>query len=446
MTFLFFYLFGSWVFVLTLSMGEFIFSVSYARREKFVLRYLLSRAAVLALSSLPTALYYVADVTTQNVVVSNLAVIVAYLMMFAMVVLSMMFSYREPFLRCLVSGTLGFLCQNIFYGAYFILDELTGLNILLYSALSFPAAFTLAFFLQLVIAAAVLAACYFLFAARAMRYAVYPMSPLSSVTIAAVALLFVLVFNALGNIFNTDSTMVNVFVRLLLMTCCIGILTLYVILVKDQFVERESAIVSQLDDEVRRHYTQMKETMELIDIKCHDIKHYIAAAGAGKGIAMDELKDLVTIYDTSVKTGNDVIDTLLAERALYCSTHGIRLTVIADASCLSFISTGDMCSLFGNMIENAVEAVRQVEEEDRRLINVNIRPVAGQVFFSVENTFVGKPVLEGGLPKTSKRGGGYHGYGMKSIRMIAEKYDGVFSFSAEGGLFRVSILFPTSAK
>ena len=440
-----FYFSGSWIFLLTLSMGEYIFSVSYARREKFALRYFLSRALVLALSCLPTALYYLIDVNLQNIVVTNIVVIVVYLLMFGMVILSMMFSYREPFLRCLVSGSLGFLCQNIYYGFFSILDMSAGLSTLLYTHLAFPAAFVLTSVLQLVCAAAILAACYFLFAGRTMRYAVGPIRRSSSIAISVAALLFVLVFNALGNIFQTENTAIDIFVRSLLMICCLGLLTLYVILIKDQFVERESAIVSKLDEEVRRHYAQMKETMELIDVKCHDIKHYIAAAGEGKGVALDELKDLVTIYDTSVKTGNEVIDTLLAERALYCSAHGIRLTVIADASCLNFIATGDMCSLFGNMIENAVEAVDRVKEADKRLISVNIRPVAGQAFLSVENYFVGDPKVEDGLPKTSKGDTGFHGYGMKSIRMVAEKYDGIFSFKAEGGIFRVSVLFPLPA-
>lgn len=48
----------------------------------------------------------------------------------------------------------------------------------------------------------------------------------------------------------------------------------------------------------------------------------------------------------------------------------------------------------------------------------------------------------GGLPATSKPDKAYHGYGLKSIRYVAEKYGGVFSYKAEGGIFRASVLFP----
>ena len=109
-----YYLTGSWIFIITLSMGEFIFSVSYARRDRFALRYFLSRAGALAFSCLPTLAYYAVDEALNDMEITNCVVIVVYLVMFGTVLLSMMYSYREPFLRCLVSGSLGFLCQNIY--------------------------------------------------------------------------------------------------------------------------------------------------------------------------------------------------------------------------------------------------------------------------------------------------------------------------------------------
>jgi len=129
--------------------------------------------------------------------------------------------------------------------------------------------------------------------------------------------------------------------------------------------------------------------MDLINIKSHDIKHYISLAGSG-GIDLDELSKQVNIYDSTIKTGNDIIDTLLAERNLYCSAHDITLTVMADAAGLAFISVADMCALFGNILENAVEAVEGVEDGDKRIININIHTIAGQISVCVENYFTGK--------------------------------------------------------
>ena len=90
-----------------------------------------------------------------------------------------------------------------------------------------------------------------------------------------------------------------------------------------------------------------------------------------------------------------------------------------------------------------MEAAEKVPEKDNRLININIRPVAGQVFFCVENSYAEEPVMRGGLPLSTKKSeAGYHGYGVKSVKMIAEKYGGNFTLGAKDGIFRVSILFP----
>lgn len=169
----------------------------------------------------------------------------------------------------------------------------------------------------------------------------------------------------------------------------------------------------------------------------------VSAVAQMLGFCAEKERAHSALQAKGIKTGNEVIDTLLAEQSLHCNAHGINLTVIADASPLGFISVTDMCSLFGNLMENAVEAVEKVPEKENRLININIRPVAGQVFFCVENSYAEEPVMRGGLPLSTKKSeAGYHGYGIKSVKMIAEKYGGNFTLGAKDGIFRVSILFP----
>lgn len=59
-----------------------------------------------------------------------------------------------------------------------------------------------------------------------------------------------------------------------------------------------------------------KETIEIINIKCHDMKHQIAALrGQADPVVLDELEKAINLYDGAVKTGNDALDILLAEKA-----------------------------------------------------------------------------------------------------------------------------------
>ena len=186
----------------------------------------------------------------------------------------------------------------------------------------------------------------------------------------------------------------------------------------------------------------LKENMEAISIKCHDIKHFISSRMARAGIDNEELSELVRIYDTRIKTGNDTIDVLLSEQSLVCQRRNIRVTMLADACGLSFIGTTDICSLFGNLLENAVEAEEKIEDERKRVITVEIRPVADQIFLCVENYCAATPEMRQGLPVTSKGDAQRHGFGMKSIQAITEKYGGVLSCTLDQDIFRVSILFP----
>ena len=114
---------------------------------------------------------------------------------------------------------------------------------------------------------------------------------------------------------------------------------------------------------------------------------------------------------------------------------------MADCSNMGFISNGDLYALFGNIMDNATEAAGEVEDENKRCIAVNIREAAGWISVTVENYFTGElSFSEDGLPLTRKAKKSEHGFGLKSVRHIAEKYGGNVSVETEGDIFRISVL------
>ena len=62
----------------------------------------------------------------------------------------------------------------------------------------------------------------------------------------------------------------------------------------------------------------------------------------------------------------------------------------------------------------------------------------------IENYYSGELEFEDGLPKTTQEDNGYHGFGMRSISMIAEKYGGYMEVNASDGVFRLDISFPSA--
>lgn len=436
---------GTAVFLIALISGEVLFSLGYEKRNNFIIRFFISNSVVFVISILLTLAYYYIECVFDSQLISGLRVITTYVIMFALAVAAMKFSYKESVLRYLSAGSAGYICQHISYNLYSIINESTNFEYSVISALGISA-YLICLLVQLGCAAVVLTVCYFVFARKVNKLSADSAVRSNVFFIVICSLGIVLILSSISFIFSQESLSVSIILKCMLIVCCVFLLIIYLNIFETKEVKNELDIVMKLNQNEHAHYLKLKEDMEIINIKCHDIKHFIQIADKRKSIDTSELNEIVKIYDETIKTGNEIIDTLLAERNLYCSAHNINLTVIADASGLDYINATDMCSLFGNMLENAIEAVDKVTDESRRTIDVNIRPVVGQVFFCVENSYEEQPAIRNGLPVSSKRDDKYHGFGIKSIQLIAEKYGGSFSFSAENGIFRVNILFPIKEK
>ena len=148
------------------------------------------------------------------------------------------------------------------------------------------------------------------------------------------------------------------------------------------------------------------------------------------------------IYDCSVKTGNRVLDTVLTEKSLLCEKHQIECTWMADGRLLEFISPVDLYTLFGNALDNAIEASEQVPDADARNISVTAQKRLGAVFIQVENYFAHDLRKDKERIISTKKDARNHGFGLESIRQIAMRYGGSMDISTEDNLFTLSILLP----
>lgn len=195
--------------------------------------------------------------------------------------------------------------------------------------------------------------------------------------------------------------------------------------------------------ERERQYEQSRESIEAINIKCHDLRHQIRALANGGAIidpaALADVARDVAVYDAAVRTGNEALDTILTEKSLVCQREGITLTCVADGAALNFMAPADIYALFGNALDNAVEAARGAS---RRSISVVVRRTMGVTSISVENYYDlgAQPTFEDGLPQTTKADKANHGFGMRSMRAIAERYGGTLVARAEDGTFSLDIM------
>ncbi|MCI8369627.1 MAG: GHKL domain-containing protein [Clostridia bacterium] len=238
----------------------------------------------------------------------------------------------------------------------------------------------------------------------------------------------------------------NIFAVYNILSCVFALFVQFLMLSEEHY-ETELKIVESLWQKDKERYELSKENIEIINTKCHDLRHRIRAARSRPIIDEQELAEIekaVNIYEEHLDTGNKVVDVIIAEESFYCRNNDIKLICMIDGKRLSFMHKGDVYSLLQNGIHNAIDAVSAVEDEDKRVVRVMIKQVDEMVSIHVENYYDDKEeiIFENGLPKT-KKDKNYHGFGMRSIKMICEKYGGSVLASAEDGIFNLDMIIPT---
>ena len=196
----------------------------------------------------------------------------------------------------------------------------------------------------------------------------------------------------------------------------------------------------------KENYRVSAESVDMINRKYHDLKHQIQLLRAEfsseeKLQYLDEMEREIQSYEAQNKTGNKALDTILAAKSLRCQSLGISMTCVADGQELDFIKPTDLSVLFGNALDNAIESVEKLSAVEKRLIHVSVVKQKSFLRIRVENCYEGEIRFSSGLP-TTRKDARYHGYGMKSIQSIVEKYNGSMTVKAADGWFELRILLP----
>ena len=234
---------------------------------------------------------------------------------------------------------------------------------------------------------------------------------------------------------------------LLLQIYCITILYMQNALFQKSAMRQELDTMNLLWKQQKEQYEISKENIALINRKCHDLKHQIAAIRAmGSSEERDkyirELQKSLNIYDSAVRTGNEVIDTILTEKSLYCEANDIKIHCVVDGKQMSFMDPIDLYTIMGNALDNAIESVQNMKEQDKRSIDVLVYVKQKFLIINITNPVEREVRFQNGMPISTKEKNGYHGFGTKSIRHTVGKYNGHASFAVENGCFVVKILFP----
>ncbi len=229
--------------------------------------------------------------------------------------------------------------------------------------------------------------------------------------------------------------------------------SLFILIVSKQIihikkVETDVQMLQMLREKEKQQYLISKQNIDLINIKCHDIKHYLAQMRNSGNFSAEthlaRMEELVSVYDKHADTGNEVIDVVINEKSLFCVRQDIDLSVMVDGAQFLFMEETDAYSLFANILDNAVFAAGEIEEKEKRVVSLTSSRAPGMLFLHCENYYGGQVLIENGMPKTRQADDNVHGFGTKSIAYVAKKYGGEAIFKAEDDIFTVDCAFPVS--
>lgn len=248
------------------------------------------------------------------------------------------------------------------------------------------------------------------------------------------------------NQYNTIVNVVQYFSAFTSVVFSLFVLGILFMFYRISYLRQEESMLTYLQSEKEKQYEYSKQNMDVINQKCHDLKRQIQALRFSDSSEREKLyketQDAADFFDYVVKTDNEMLNTILTEKGLLCHNKRIRLTCTVKGCDFERISVIDLYTMFSNALDNAIECVEKYEEEEKRIISVNISLVGEMNCIMIDNYFDGELNYRSGQLVTSKADSDYHGFGVRSIQMLAKKYKGDSRISYKNNTFSLQIMLP----
>lgn len=424
--------------------AEFMLAKSFKRRMYFHVRFFGSALACVLMTmlieitfSLATGQSFIYGGTDD--IVNTVFKIFYYIVILGMTYLCLLFSYKEPPAFLATACAVGYAVQFLAANAAQLMQIASAYMVMPWNYIYDAAMYALT-------RVAVYIPLYFLLIRKHFKTALYSGNNRAKLLLLIITVV-VCIFLSRLSVDDTGRTLLAMIVQPLYSIMC-GVLIIFVHfgLTANDSMHDQVAHISELLHQEREQYRLTKESIDIINEKCHDLKHQVARLredGSERQIA--QIENAIMIYDTNVKTGNDTLDVLLTQKKLQCEANKITLTCMANGDVIAFMDDMDIFSLFGNAISNAIESVSRIADPRRRQISLKVRRVGNLCSVHVENYYSGKIDFEEGLPVTDKDKN-YHGFGMRSMKRIVESYGGALNVTCTDELFILDIVMPYKYK
>ncbi len=211
----------------------------------------------------------------------------------------------------------------------------------------------------------------------------------------------------------------------------------------------DKRIADYQNDLMTKHYNEVENIYKQMRGWKHDYHNHIQTMKAY--LALEKYEDMneylndldrdLTNIDTVLKTGNVMVDAILNSKLSLAVSQDININAKATVPENLQVADIDLCVIIGNLMDNAMEAAVKLESHEDRFIRVYIREMKGQLYISITNSTAGE------IKKTNKeyistKLGISHGFGLKRVDSIVDKYNGFINRQSEEGVFATEIILP----
>ena len=210
---------------------------------------------------------------------------------------------------------------------------------------------------------------------------------------------------------------------------------------QEQF-EQQMLWNERLLNEQKKYYELLLQKEEMTKKIRHDMKSQLACLSRflekeeydNAREYLGELTGDIKRLNILISTGNDVVDIVVND---IVQSEKIKINWKGKIPSRLNMTNAEICILFSNLLKNAAEAVRDMED---KTVSVTVKLTGHHLILEESNRTMKPVIIEDGRLKTTKHDKEKHGIGSRNMIEIAEKYNGDVSFRCENGIFYVKII------
>jgi two-component system, LytTR family, sensor histidine kinase AgrC len=232
------------------------------------------------------------------------------------------------------------------------------------------------------------------------------------------------------------------------------------LIVFDQYYQmQKDAEISRQYQLLQQHLKSEKQQIHLLDEQqqevrrlAHDVKNSLlpvvnALNQENQAMAKSLLVQILDGFAQSpsrIETGYSLIDAILSQKQKVSQDRQIRLNVEYHLNDIQRISDIDLSVILGNALDNAIEATEQMVEMERRVINLTLQSEKGLLTIKLINPISGQLIKKNEQYLSTKSDHNNHGFGISSIRLLVEKYQGMMQIDTMENEFSLTIILHDS--